>query len=165
MWREIKRRNRKAKQTQLKVYHRSISEEWETPQPVFDAVHVEFGFTLDVAATPQNAKCARYFTREDNGLMQPWAQETCWMNPPYGRALGVWMEKAYTSSLAGATVVCLIPARTDTIWWHAYVQGKTEVRTIKGRLKFSGAKNGATFPSVLVIFRPPTQGDLSCLTP
>jgi phage N-6-adenine-methyltransferase len=154
-WRENKRRQRKEKQAQLKVYHRSLSEEWETPQSFFDTLHAEWRFTLDVAATPVNTKCQRYFTREDNGLTQAWGCEMCWMNPPYGRALASWIRKAYESAQTGATVVCLIPARTDTQWWHTYVEGKAEVRTVPGRLKFSGARYNAPFPSVLVIFRPP----------
>lgn len=153
-WRERQRRHRKAKQAQLKVYHRSLSEEWETPQPLFDALRAEFVFTVDVAATSENAKCARYFTRETNGLLQSWAHEICWMNPPYGRALALWIEKAYSSTQEGATVVCLIPARTDTQWWHTYIEGYAEVRNVQGRLKFSGAKYNAPFPSVVVIFRP-----------
>lgn len=153
--RERVRRFRKKKQIQLKVYHRSLSEEWETPQPFFDALHAEFAFTLDVAATATNTKCQCHFTRENDGLTQPWGLAICWMNPPYGRALPSWIRKAYESAQAGATVVGLIPARTDTQWWHTYVEGKAEVRNVPGRLKFSGARYGAPFPSVLVIFRPP----------
>ena len=99
-----------------KVYHAHQTTEWETPQPFFDQVHSEFGFTLDVAAQPSNAKCPRYFTPEDDGLVQSWGAEVCWCNPPYGRTIGAWMRKAYESALQGATVVCLVPARTDTKW-------------------------------------------------
>lgn len=127
---------------------------WGTPQAFFDQLDAEFHFTLDVCATPDNAKCARYFTPERNGLAQSWAGEVCWMNPPYGDALNEWMPKAYAESLNGATVVCLVPSRTDTRWWHAYAM-RGEVRFVKGRLKFVGAKWGATFPSAVVIFRPP----------
>jgi len=131
----------------------SRSDEWETPQDLFDVLAGEFGpFDLDVCATSSNAKCDRYFTPDDDGLAQEWAG-TCWMNPPYGRQIIHWMKKAYESSLRGATVVCLVPARTDTAWWHEYaMQGK--VRFIRGRLKFVGARHAAPFPSAIVIFHP-----------
>jgi len=77
----------------------------------------------------------------------------CWMNPPYGRTIGKWMRKAYESSLTGSTVVCLVPARTDTAWWHDYAI-KGEVRFLRGRLKFGGSANSAPFPNAVVIFRP-----------
>ena len=76
----------------------------------------------------------------------------CWMNPPYGRTIGNWMKKAYESSLEGATVVCLVPARTDTGWWHNYAM-KGDIEFIKGRLKFGGSKNSAPFPSAVVVFK------------
>src|SRR2546425_1697308 len=128
-WREIKRRNRQAKQQQLKVYHRSLTVEWETPQSFFEVYHAEFGFTLDVAAQPGNAKCARYFTPEENGLAQPWIG-VCWCNPPYGKTIGLWVAKAYESALQGATVVCLLPVRTDTKWWQRYITPAVEVRFV-----------------------------------
>jgi phage N-6-adenine-methyltransferase len=156
-WRKRKREAQEAaartRQAERKVYHRSHTVEWETPQAFFDQLDAEFGFTLDVAAQPGNAKCARYFTPEDDGLAQPWAG-VCWMNPPYGPTLDQWIRKAYESAQAGATVVCLVPARTEMAWWHTYaVQG--EVRFIRGRLKFGGAPYNAPFPSALIIFRPP----------
>jgi phage N-6-adenine-methyltransferase len=130
----------------------SSSGEWETPQDFFDSLDAVFHFTLDVCATSENAKCERYFTKADDGLAQPW-EGTCWMNPPYGREIGAWVKKAYDSSLTtGALVVCLLPARTDTKWWHEYViahAGKIEF--IRGRLKFSG-KGSAPFPSAVVMF-------------
>jgi len=125
---------------------------WATPQAFFDQCAERFGpFDLDVCATPENAKCARFFTETEDGLSKPWSG-VCWMNPPYGRAISKWMQKAYTSSLAGATVVCLVPARTDTVWWHDFA-AKGEVEFIRGRLKFGGSKNSAPFPSALVVFR------------
>jgi phage N-6-adenine-methyltransferase len=151
-WRERQRRYRKAKQEHLKVYHRSLTVEWETPQTFFDRLHAEFTFTLDVAAQETNAKCPRYFTPEDNGLEQPW-EGVCWMNPPYGPTIGAWMQKAYQSAMEGATVVCLVPVRTDTRWWHAYAQ-HGEIRYVQGRLTFGGATNPAPFPNAIVIFRP-----------
>ena len=126
--------------------------DWETPQEFFDNLNNEFGFTLDVCATPDNAKCHAYFTEQDNGLLFEWSGEKCWMNPPYGREIGKWMRKAYEESQKGAIVVCLVPARTDTAWWHDYAV-KGEVRFIRGRLKFGGAKNAAPFPSAVVIFK------------
>lgn len=81
------------------------------------------------------------------------------MNPPYGREIGLWMRKAYEESLKGCIVVCLVPSRTDTAWWHDYVQGKAEVRFVRGRLKFGNAKNSAPFPSAVVIYRPPPTLD------
>lgn len=130
----------------------SQSVEWSTPQTFYDQQHAEHGFTLDVCATAENAKCARFYTLADDGLSQPWAG-VCWMNPPYGRGIGAWMRKAYESAQMGAKVVCLIPARTDTAWWHDYVV-KGRVRFIRGRLKFQGKKDNAPFPSALVIFDP-----------
>jgi len=129
----------------------SNTDQWATDQQYFDEVNAEFGFTVDVCALPENAKCRHYYTPAVDGLRQSWVG-TCWMNPPYGRTIGQWVKKAYTSSLEGAKVVCLLPARTDTRWFHDYILGKAEVRFIKGRLKFGGSKNNAPFPSMLVIF-------------
>ncbi len=123
---------------------------WSTPQDLFDVLDSIYHFTIDVCATPENAKCERYFTPEDDGLSQSW-NGICWMNPPYGRQIGKWLRKAYESAQNGATVVCLIPARTDTAWWHDYVM-KGNVRFLRGRLKFGGAKNSAPFPSAIVVF-------------
>lgn len=133
------------------VMFSSRSDEWETPQWLFDSLHTEFGFGLDVCATADNAKCERYYTKAEDGLAQDWSG-VCWMNPPYGREIGRWIEKAYESSLGGVTVVCLLPSRTDTKWWHEYVM-RGEVRFLRGRLKFGGSKNSAPFPSAVVIFR------------
>lgn len=124
---------------------------WATPQDTFDKLNEEFFFTLDVCASIENAKCKRYFTKEDDGLTKKW-DGVCWMNPPYGREIIKWMEKAYNSSLMGTTVVCLVPARTDTKWWHEYAM-KGEYRLIRGRLKFGGHKNPAPFPSAIVVFK------------
>jgi phage N-6-adenine-methyltransferase len=130
----------------------SSSGEWETPREFFDAVNDVFHFSLDVCATRGNAKCGRYFTKEENGLMRTWSG-VCWMNPPYGREIALWVRKANESSLAdGTVVVCLLPARTDTKWWHGYVLGHAEgIFFIRGRLRFSG-KGPAPFPSALVVF-------------
>ena len=134
------------------VMFSSATPEWETPQDLFDRLHEVFHFTLDVCATRENAKAPAYFDKGVDGLAQPWTG-TCYMNPPYGREIGKWVQKAYESGKAGATVVCLLPARTDTKWWQQYCK-KGEVHFIKGRLKFGGSKTGAPFPSAIVVFRP-----------
>lgn len=135
----------------------SARHDWETPQAFFDRLDAEFGFTLDVCALPHNAKCDHYFTPDDDGLAQTW-DGVCWMNPPYGREIGKWVAKAWQSSLAGATVVCLLPARTDTNWWHRYVMRSSEIRLVRGRLRFVGAESSAPFPSAVVVFRPGEYG-------
>lgn len=137
----------------MAVHFSSKTSDWETPQDFFDRLNSEFHFELDVCATPENAKCKRYFTPEVDGLKQKWTG-VCWMNPPYGREIGRWVKKAYESAQEGTTVVCLLPARTDTSWWHDYCMKADEIRFIRGRLKFSGAKHPAPFPSAVVIFRP-----------
>jgi phage N-6-adenine-methyltransferase len=143
------------RQLKRRAFHTSKSAEWSTPQAYFDEVHAEFGFTLDVAAQADNAKCARYFTPDDDALQQPWTG-VCWCNPPYGKTLDQWIRKAYDSAQQGATVVCLVPARTDMGWWHTYAE-RGEVRFLQGRLKFGGSPYNAPFPSALIIFRPPAQ--------
>lgn len=135
----------------MSVHFSSKTDLWATPQDKFDELNAEFGFEIDVCANTENAKCSTYFTAEMDGLAQDWRGK-CWMNPPYGRAIGDWIKKAYESAMNGATVVCLIPARTDTRWWHEYCM-KGEIRFIKGRLKFGGAKTNAPFPSAVVVFR------------
>ena len=131
----------------------SATELWGTPQSFFDELDREFGFTLDVCASDWNYKCERYFTEDDDGLLQPWSG-VCWMNPPYGREIGKWMAKAVQEWRLGAIVVCLVPARTDTAWWHDYaMQG--DIRFLRGRLKFvspEGVKSSAPFPSAVVVF-------------
>jgi|19_taG_2_1085344.scaffolds.fasta_scaffold69701_3 site-specific DNA-methyltransferase (adenine-specific) len=141
----------------LKVHFSSKSSEWSTPQDLFDRLNEEWGFDLDVCATPENAKCRNYFTESDDGLSQEWGPVTCWMNPPYGRAIKHWIKKAYDESQKGSIVVCLLPSRTDTAYWHDYVMNG-EIEFIRGRLKFGEAKNSAPFPSAIVVFRPPPSG-------
>ncbi len=121
---------------------------WETPQAFFDSLDEEFHFDIDVCALPQNAKCKRFYT-PFHGLVQPW-KGVCWCNPPYGRGVEKWVRKAAESD---ATIVMLLPARTDTKWFHEYIYGKAEVRFIKGRLKFGSVKDNAPFPNMVVIFR------------
>lgn len=126
---------------------------WETPHEFFEKLNDEFNFTIDVCALPENAKCAQYYTPEEDGLSQPWTG-VCWCNPPYGREIGKWVKRAYGQTLQGTTTVMLLPARTDTRWFHNYILGKAEVRFVRGRLKFGNSKNSAPFPSMVVIFRP-----------
>lgn len=128
------------------------SDAWETPQDLFDELDAEFGFDLDVCAQPSSAKSERFFSPEQDGLAQDW-RGACWMNPPYGQAIGAWVAKARLSARAGATVVCLLPARVDTGWWWDHCR-YGEVRFLRGRLKFGGSPAGAPFPSVVVIFGP-----------
>lgn len=136
----------------MNVHFSSETDLWATPQDFFDKYNKQYNFTLDVCANQENAKVPRFFTKEDDGLAQEWVG-VCWMNPPYGRTIGQWMKKAYESSLRGTTVVCLVPSRTDTKWWHDYaVRG--DIEFIKGRLKFGGHSNAAPFPSAVVVFRP-----------
>jgi phage N-6-adenine-methyltransferase len=123
---------------------------WATPWDFFEKLDDEFDFNLDVCATKENAKCRNFYDKETNGLDQPWLGN-CWMNPPYGREIGKWVKKAYEESHKGATVVCLLPARTDTRWWHDYCM-KGEIRLVRGRLKFGDSTNSAPFPSAVVIF-------------
>jgi site-specific DNA-methyltransferase (adenine-specific) len=139
-----------------KALYTSRTDEWSTPQDMFDELHREFNFTVDAAAGKDNAKCKRYFDKETNGLVQSWAGETVWCNPPYGRQIGKWMKKALVESRhPRTTVVMLVPARTDTAWFHDYVYHRAEIRFLCGRLKFGGAQYNAPFPSMVVIYRGP----------
>ena len=126
----------------------SNTPEWATPQDFFDKLDEEFHFDLDVCATPENAKCEKYFTKDDDGLSQQWGG-VVYCNPPYGREIGKWVKKC--SEYEGESVM-LLPARTDTRWFHDYIYDKAEVRFIKGRLKFNDGKNPAPFPSMVVVF-------------
>jgi phage N-6-adenine-methyltransferase len=130
----------------------SRTDEWATPRNLFDRLNQEFQFTLDPCATNENHKCDRWFTREEDGLLEDWAGRV-FMNPPYGREIGFWVKKAYQETQRDAELVaCLLPARTDTAWWHDYCM-KGEIRFLRGRLKFGDSKNSAPFPSAIVIFR------------
>jgi phage N-6-adenine-methyltransferase len=133
----------------------SLTDQWATPQSLFDELNNEFGFTLDACASDWNHKVANYYDEAQDALMQSWTG-VVWMNPPYGRTIKAWMQKAYESWRGGATVVCLVPARTDTAWWHDYA-AKGEVRFIRGRIKFvdqtGNGTNSAPFPSAIVVYR------------
>ena len=147
----------------------SDRDDWETPQELFDKLNDEFHFQLDPCATTLTAKCLNFFTKEEDGLKQNWSKyKSIFMNPPYGSEISKWLKKANETAQTGATVVCLVPARTDTKWWWKYCQDKNEdcdgayaailgvkreIRFIKGRLKFSG-KGSAPFPSAIVILEP-----------
>lgn len=135
----------------------SRSEEWATPQAFFDALNAEFHFDLDAAATGENAKCEYYLSTAANALWCQWAKhgKIIFCNPPYGREIGRWFQKAREAQKDGVLVVMLAHARTDTKWWHEHVQGiASEVRFIKGRLKFGDGKQSAPFPSAVIIYRP-----------
>lgn len=138
----------------------SATDNWATPQDFFDKLHKVFNFQTDVCASAENTKCAKFYDKASNGLEQEW-NGSCWMNPPYGRTIGDWMRKAYESARTnGATVVCLVPARTDTKWWHD-TAAHAEVFFVPGRLKFGDAKHNAPFPCAVVVFRPQVSWSFS----
>ena len=139
----------------MSVHFSSKTFEWATPQDFFDELKKEFNFDLDPCATKYNAKCKNYFTKEDNGLEKDWGGYCVFMNPPYGRYISNWIHKAWQESKKpNTTVVCLLPARTDTRWFHNYcIKERVQIRFLQGRLKFGGSKNSAPFPSMLVIFK------------
>lgn len=128
--------------------------DWATPWPLFKKYDAIYGFTLDVCATEDNTKCRRFFTPEIDGLAQDWSGDVCWVNPPFGKEIGRWLGKAHWESKRGATAVCLVPARTDTYWWHEYAE-KGDYEFIRGRIKFEGAIHNAPFPCAIVVFLPP----------
>lgn len=144
------------------------SDEWATPGPLFDWLNSSFQFTLDPCATPATAKCTKFYTREENGLQQSWAGERVFMNPPYSD-VQAWVKKAYAESLAGATVVCLTAARTDTRWFQDWVLGKAnEIQFLPGRVTFLRPEkppNTAPFPSVVIVYRPPVHRSFLRLRP
>ena len=132
----------------------SKTNEWATPLALFQELDKEFGFTLDPCATPQNAKCKKFYTLEDDGLKQNWEGHRVFCNPPYGREIGRWVEKCYREAQRGALVVALIPARTDTRYFHEFVWKKAkEIRFLRGRLHFNESKQAAPFPSMIVIWK------------
>ena len=135
----------------------SKSMEWATPQDFYNKLDTEFHFTLDPCATHENHKCQKYFTKADNGLEQCWGGHTVFCNPPYGRAIGEWVKKcSEEAKKPNTTVVMLIPARTDTSYFHDYIYQKdnVDIRFVRGRLKFGDGKAPAPFPSMVVIFNP-----------
>ncbi len=139
----------------MAVHYSSERHDWTTPRDFFENLHREFHFTLDAAASHENALCGRYYTEADDGLSQHW-HGVVWVNPPYGRQIGKWIRKAAEESRKGATVVMLIPARTDTAAWHEHIlhRPNVETRFVRGRLKFGAATENAPFPCAVVVFRP-----------
>lgn len=143
-----------------RILFSSLCMDWGTPQDFFDKLDSEFDFTLDPCASPNTAKCKRFFTPVEDGLKQSWRGERVFMNPPYGREISNWVRKAFEESRERETlVVCLLPARTDTAWWWDYCM-RGDIRFIRGRLKFVGkndkgilVNNSATFPSAVVVFK------------
>lgn len=135
------------------VMFSSKTDEWSTPQDLFDRLNDEFHFNLDVCANESNHKCKMYYDKNQDGLSMPWKGHVVWCNPPYGREIGLWVKTAYLEHNAhGTTIVMLLPARTDTRWFHNYVLGKASIRFLQGRLKFGNCKNSAPFPSMLAIY-------------
>jgi site-specific DNA-methyltransferase (adenine-specific) len=141
-----------------KALFSSQNPSWSTPQELFDEMDAEFGFTLDPCADDDNHKCGRYYTKEQDGLAQDWSGEVVFCNPPYGRQIGKWVEKAFREVYAGGcrTAVLLLPARTETKWFHDFIYHRAEIRFIRGRIRFDGAVYNAPFPSMVVIFRGET---------
>jgi len=147
------------------IHASSKSAEWESPPEIFREYDKDYHFTLDVCANAKNALCKTFFDKSMDGLSQDWGTHVCWMNPPYGREIGKWVRKAFESAKAGATVVCFLPARTDTRWWHEYVM-RGEIRFLRGRFKLqnrafpsyrddlSHKTSPAPFPCAMVVFRP-----------
>lgn len=137
----------------MNVHFSSQTNEWSTPQDFFDKLNEEFNFEVDLCADESNHKCDSYYSKLTDGLSHSWDNLRCWCNPPYGREIGKWVKKA--SEAVGGVVVMLIPARTDTRYFHEYIYQKpnVEICFLKGRLKFGGSKNSAPFPSMVVIFK------------
>ena len=135
----------------------SARQDWTTPDALFNPINAEFRFTLDAAADAANARAPLFFCAADDGLRQDWGANVVWLNPPYGERTGrlsKWVEKAADAAAKGATVVMLIPARTNTNWFHDICLKRGEVRFIRGRPKFGGADHGLPQPLCLVVFRP-----------
>ena len=138
----------------------SKSSDWATPQHFFDRLSTEFGpFTLDPCSNESNYKVSNHFTEKDDGLSKDWGGHTVFMNPPYGRAIKHWIKKAYDEGQKpNTTVVALIPARTDTRYWHDYVMKASAIYLVKGRLKFGNGGGSAPFPSAVIIFKKHEDG-------
>jgi len=134
------------------VFFSSVCEEWETPQGLFDKLNAEFGFTLDVCAYKETAKCAKYFTPSEDGLNRDWTGETVFCNPPYGTKQDAWIRKCAEHGAKGGIAVMLLPVRTDTVRFHDLILGKADIRFLRGRLKFGKSKNAAPFSSMVVVY-------------
>lgn len=140
------------------LHFSSATDDWATPPELFAKLDARWRFTLDPCASPENAVCRRYFTIADNGLLQPWRGRV-FLNPPYGRVIGKWVAKALAEVQLGNAelVVALLPARTDTAWWHDWVLPCAQVEFLRGRLKFGGSKHSAPFPSCLAVYQRPLR--------
>lgn len=140
---------------ETKLHFSSASSDWSTPQDFFDKLNEEFHFTLDPCADDFNHKCEKYYTKEQDGLKQDWSGEVVFCNPPYGREVAKWVRKCFNEVYRGKCkcAVMALPARTDVRWFHEYIYNKSEIRFVKGRLKFGGQTQPAPFPSMVVIFR------------
>ena len=137
----------------MEVHFSSKTNDWNTPDDLYNTLDNEFNFTLDPCTNGENNKCEKFYTEKENGLIQDWSKDIVFMNPPYGREIRQWIEKSYNESLKGSKVVCLIPSRTDTKYWHDFIFNKaSEIRFIKGRLKFGNSKNSAPFPSAIIVY-------------
>ena len=143
------------------VHYSSKSREWKTPDYIFKPRQKKHNIVVDVCATADNTKCNVYFDKKTDGLKVDWSvvkefgkTASCWMNPPYGRSITKWIEKAQMETLNGVKTVALLPARTDTKWFHDYILGKHKIEFLKGRIKFDNAKSSAPFPSMIVVFEP-----------
>lgn len=142
----------------MSVHFSSATDQWATPRALFEEWDALFHFDLDVCADASNAKCSRYFDAQVDGLSQTWAPARCWMNPPYGRTIGRWCAKAAAESRRGALVVGLLPARTDTAWWHEHVAPHAHVVFLRGRVRFGQARTGAPFPSAIAVWSRTLRG-------
>jgi site-specific DNA-methyltransferase (adenine-specific) len=137
----------------------SKKQDWETPDSIWLPLAEEFPFNLDVAASDKNHLLEQYITEEQDAMKTEWGSHVCWLNPPYGKGypLSAWVKRGYEESKKGAIVVMLIPSRTNTNWFHEICLKHGEVRFLKGRPKFGGAKHGLPQPLCIVIFRPQLQ--------
>lgn len=149
----------------MAAHYSSKRADWATPIELFLLLDAEFRFTLDAAATDGNAKTPMYFTERDDALTRRW-DGVVWVNPPYGRTIGRWVEKAIRSAGIGAVVVMLVPARTDSVWFQQLARHAFEVRLLAGRVTFEGAADPAPFPSAVVVLRSSgvEAGDASAFT-
>lgn len=129
----------------------SKTDEWATPRDLFESLDRKYHFNLDPCANAENHVCERYFTKEENGLLQDWSGARVFCNPPYGKPLRDWVKKASEERDKAEIIVMLLPARTDTRWFHEYLYGKAQITFIKGRLRYNGCKDCAPFPSMIVV--------------
>ena len=148
----------------MNVHYSSKTNEWYTPQYLYEYLNKIYDFNLDPCCTEQNRKCEQYFTIEDDGLTKSWGGNNVFVNPPYGREIGKWVEKSLNESKLGATVVMLIPARTDTNYWHNFIFGKaSKIIFVKNRIKFGGSESGAPFPSAIVVFKNDGKNEIETM--